>query len=537
MSHSRLDPEPDSSPPVRQRGRGWKMSRWLLPLFVIGVGLAIAQFLLDSGPQARIAAPAKQPRLVETISFTPAEGTPVLEAMGTVVAARESTLYPQVSGPIVSVSSQLIPGGLFQAGEEILRIDEADYRLGVRQQEASVASAQASLQEELGQQVVARREYELLDQKLDSVVQALVLREPHLASARATLESAEVNRDQARLALERTKVVAPFLGMVTRRNVDLGTRVDPGTALLTLVSIENFWVEVSVPVADLDWIEIPIGDDSSGATVELRQTGWDTGTSRTGRVLRLIPELDGDSRMARLLVEVPDPLVLKPEHAGLPPAMVNDYLRVRISGRPLDDVVAMERRLLRDGDQVWVMAPEDTLEIRPVEVALRGSDQVFVKAGIDREDRVVTADMSTPVAGTPLASAPIQEQRLMKIRHGTVSTSQARETAHEHPRFRGGQRPRPDRLDGAQPGNPQPADAGFPGGWSVRLLDDQRRGLPRLHPRPSRYCSRLFRRQPGGGGARHRAGRGRGYSRYRWYRRDHRDRQGGERDHQRRVER
>ncbi|MBK1721255.1 efflux RND transporter periplasmic adaptor subunit [Thiocystis violacea] len=402
MPHSRRPPDPDASSRVRQPGRNWKIARWLLPLVVIGVGLAIAQILVNSGPRARLAAPAKQPRLVETLRFTPAEGTPVLEAMGTVVAARKSTLYAQVSGPIVSVSRQLIPGGLFQAGEEILRIDEADYRLGLRQQEANVASAQAALQEELGQRVVARREYELLDQKLDSVVQALVLREPQLASARATLESAEVSRDQAQLALERTKVVAPFLGMVTSRNVDLGTRVDPSTALLSLVSIENVWVDVSVPVADLRWITIPTSDAGRGASVELRQTGWDAGTRRTGHVLRLIPELDGDSRMARLLVEVPDPLALKPEHAGLPPVMVNDFLRVRISGRPLEDVVAMERRLLRDGDQVWIMAPDDTLEIRPVEVAFRGRDQVLIKAGISRDDRVITADMDTPVAGTPL---------------------------------------------------------------------------------------------------------------------------------------
>lgn len=401
MEHTAQAPAADL-PTSTRRGGGGRLLRWLLPLLVIGASGLVAQMLLGSGPQARIAPPAKQARVVTTARFVPATNTPVVEAMGTVIAAHESVLYPQVSGPVVAMSDQLIPGGLFQAGEEMLRIDEADYRFNLRKQEAAVATARAALEEEEGQQVVAQREYEMLDRNLDAAVKALVLRKPQLASARASLDGAEANRDQARLDLERTRIVAPFVGIVTRRNVDLGTRVATSTALLTLVSTEAVWIEVSVPVADLAWIDVPSAEQTRGASVEVTQSAWPTGHSRGGRVLRLIPELDSDSRMARLLVAVPDPLALRPENAGLPPVMVNDYLRVRIEGRPLDQVVTLERRLLRDGDQVWIMAPDDTLEIRPVEVVFRGRDKVFIQSGIDSRDRVITADMSTPVAGTPL---------------------------------------------------------------------------------------------------------------------------------------
>ena len=402
MEHTAQTPATDLPTSTHRSDGGRRLLRWLLPLVVIGAGALVAQMLLGSGPQARIAPPAKQARVVTTASFASATHTPVVEAMGTVIAAHESVLYPHVSGPVVAMSDQLIPGGLFQAGEELLRIDEADYRLALRKQEAAVATARAALEEEQGQQVVAQREHELLDRNLAAAVKALVLRKPQLASARASLDGAEASRDQARLDLDRTRIVAPFVGIVTRRNVDLGTRVATSTALLTLVSTEAVWIEVSVPVADLAWIAVPSAEDTRGATVEVTQSAWPSDHSRTGRVLRLIPELDSDSRMAQLLVEVPDPLALKPENTGLPPVMVNDYLRVRITGRPLDNVVTLERRLLRDGDQVWIMAPDDTLEIRPVDVAFRGSHEVFIKAGIDSRDRVITADMSTPVAGTPL---------------------------------------------------------------------------------------------------------------------------------------
>lgn len=397
MNQTTVNTEP-SSALQRQRSSSARLLRWLLPVVVIGAGAISGLMLFSSGPQARMAPPVAQPRLVEIATFTSATNTPVFEAMGTVIAARESTLYPMVSGPIVAVSEELMPGGQFKAGEEMLRIDEADYQLSLRKQQAAVAEAQAAL----GQQAVAKREYELLDRKLEAADRALVLRQPQLASARATLESAKADRDQADLDLARTRVTAPFDGMVLLRNVDLGTRVTTSTTLLTLINVDTFWVEVSVPVADLAQIAIPGEDGDTGAQVELQQTGWDAAQKRHGRVLRLIPELDSASRTARLLIGVDDPLALRNENAGLPPIMVNDYLRVRIAGESLPEVVTLPRKLLRDGDTVWVMASDNTLEVRTVEVVHRAGEHVLIKTGIDSDDRIITVDLSTPVAGTPL---------------------------------------------------------------------------------------------------------------------------------------
>jgi len=401
MNQTTVNTEPDSAP-QRCRRSSTHLLRWLLPLIVIGAGAVAGLALLGSGPQARMAPPAAQPRLVETASFTPATHTPVFEAMGTVIAAHESTLYPMVSGPIIAVSDQLIPGGQIKAGEEILRIDEADYRLNLRKQQASVAQADSALQEELGQQAVAKREYELLGRDLGAADKALVLRQPQLASARAILASAKAERDQADLDLARTRVIAPFDGMVLSRNVDLGTRVTTGTALLTLVNVDTFWVEVSVPVTDLARIAIPTKEGDTGAPVDLYQIARSGAQKRHGRVLRLIPQLDSTSRMARLLIEVEDPLALRDENAGLPPLMVNDYIRVRIAGEPIADVVRLPRNLIHDGNALWIMASDNKLEIRPVEVVHRAGDYVLVKSGIDSDDRIITVDLSTPVTGTPL---------------------------------------------------------------------------------------------------------------------------------------
>ncbi|MDO6562802.1 efflux RND transporter periplasmic adaptor subunit [Amphritea sp. 1_MG-2023] len=386
--------EVEQQPAVNATG----LMRWLLPLIVVALGIAGSVLLLSSGPQARMAKPAAQQRLVETAGFSAATHIPMYEAMGQVVAAQESVLYPMIDGLIVTLSDQLMPGGQFSAGEEILRIDEADYQLALRKQQAAVAEAQAALQEELGEQAVAKREYELLGRDLAAADKALVLRQPQLASARAVLASAVADRDQAKLDLQRSRVIAPFDGMVVSRNIDLGTRVTSSTALLTLLNVDTFWLKVSVPVSALAHIEIPRHAGEKGAEVELYQAR-NAGQKRLGRVLRLLPELDSDSRMAQLLIEVEDPLGLRAENAGLPVIMVNDYMRVRIAGKPLADVISLPRRLLRDGDNVWLMSAENTLEIRPVEVAYRAADYVLISAGLAADDKVISVDLSTPVAG------------------------------------------------------------------------------------------------------------------------------------------
>ncbi len=391
--------------PLAPMGRKNTRRKWLIrvtvPLSVLAIGFVAAAFMINTPPKAKRQPPPRQARLVEIITVTPASHTAHISAMGTVVAARQSMLYPQVSGRIVEVSDQLLPGGVVKTGDVILRVDDADYRLAVRQKESAVAEAQAALVEEQGQQRVARREYEMAGQKLDAEDKALVLREPKLASAEAVLANARAALDQARLDLKRTRVTAPFDGIIASRQVELGTRVSATTPLLTLLSTNAFWLEVSVPVSQLNWIEIP-ENGGKGSTVRIyNHAAWGD-DYRLGEVLRLAPALDDNARMARLIVRVHDPLALEKAHHGQPKILVNDYLEVAIEGRALDGVVALPRGLLRNGDLVWLLDAENKLEIRPVHAVFRASDQVFIDKGLSGGERIVTSTLTAPVSGMAL---------------------------------------------------------------------------------------------------------------------------------------
>jgi hypothetical protein len=72
---------------------------------------------------------------------------------------------------------------------------------------------------------------------------------------------------------------------------------------------------------------------------------------------------------------------------------------VDIEGRVLEDVVALSRDALRDGNRVWIATPEDTLDIRPVDVAWRDAHMVYLGGGIAAGEKIILSDISTPIQG------------------------------------------------------------------------------------------------------------------------------------------
>lgn len=413
------DTNVSSASPISYRRRmATVIFRTLLPVMLLTVGMAIAFWLMQTKPQAKPRLKVRNATLVKvrTVKFGPQQT--VISAMGSVKAAREVELKPQVSGKIIALSGNLIPGGHFRKGETLLKIDPTDYRLAVRQLSSDVAKARSELQLEQGNQLIARKEFELLGEAVSDEEKALMLRQPQLEKVRASIEAAKAKLDQARVDLERTIITAPFNSVVQTRSVNVGTQVSETSVLATLVGTDEYWVEVSVPVSQLRWIRVPKSDSEKGTLVRVYdESAWGEGVYREGRVVRLAAELEKQGRMARLLVSVLDPLNLNPNHADQPRMLINAFVRVEIEGQEVPLAAAIDRKLIRDGRNVWVMDGEGRLDIRPVEIAFKGRDQVLVTGGIGVWERLVVSDISAPVPGMALrlqeeagATPPTQER-------------------------------------------------------------------------------------------------------------------------------
>jgi hypothetical protein len=97
---------------------------------------------------------------------------------------------------------------------------------------------------------------------------------------------------------------------------------------------------------------------------------------RKGRVARLLPDLTQEGRMARLLIEVKDPLDLQVKEKKRPMLLLGEYVRVLIEGTELRDVYRIPRSALRNDSEVWIVDEESKLAIRPVKTIWRDEDSV-----------------------------------------------------------------------------------------------------------------------------------------------------------------
>jgi len=395
----------------------------LLPLIALVCGIAITFYLLETKPKAM---PGKRLPTAMLVDVQPVVSGPqpiILEAMGEIIPARQVEIKPRVSGEIIQVSNEFVPGGFFSANQSMLTIDRTDYDLIVRQLESEVAKTESDLVLEMGNQRIAQRELTLLGEDVSNEEKALILREPQLEKLNATKTYAEARLAQAKLNLARTEIVAPFNGIITSRMVDTGAKISESTVLATLVGTDAFWLQLTLPAEQLQWVKIPSTSDEEGSLVKIFSQGSTGDKHRMGQVIRLSAALEAQGRMAQLLVRVDDPLCLKPENRDKPKLLLGSYVRSEIEGVTIASGIRLDRSNIHEGNSVWLMADNGLLDIRPVEILFRGRDYVIVDGGMKEAERIVTSALSSPVAGTPLrllqqddAPGPLQAKGMAKNR-------------------------------------------------------------------------------------------------------------------------
>ncbi|MBU0639649.1 MAG: efflux RND transporter periplasmic adaptor subunit [Planctomycetes bacterium] len=399
-------------PPAPQERRSHWLVRLvlggLLPLIVIGAAGLGALHLVNTAPRAPQRPPKRSASLVQVRVVQPGDQRAIVNAMGTVIAAKEVVLQPQVAGKVLELSADVVPGGHVQADTVLVKIEPRDYEIAVQEARSRVAQAEYELKIEQGHQDIARREWELLGvgPEASELDRELALRRPHLAKANAALAAARGALEKAELNLARTTIRAPFNGVIMDKHIDVGAQVTMQSALATLVGTDEFWVQVSVPVSELRWITVPKTTGARGPAALVQQhPGAGVSAQWTGEVVRLLSDLEPDGRMARLLVSVPDPLGLAAPADRRAPLLIGSYVDVEIAGHLLPDVFTIGRSECHDGNTIWIMDDEDKLEIRPIEIIFRGRDDVFVRIGLTAGERLVTSDLAAPVAGMPMRLA------------------------------------------------------------------------------------------------------------------------------------
>ena len=360
----------------------------------------------------------KSAALVKTVKVLRGSYSPKIQVLGTVQAAQRIRLSPQISGQITKVSDQFVPGGMVQKGDLLLKIDSADFETALSISQSELEQANAAMEIEEARQRLAAKELTLLEGTITEANRGLVLREPQVASIKAQVSAAQASVQRAELNLYRTNVLAPFDAQVLSRAVNVGSQVGVGDELGQLVGVREYWVNAAVPVRHLRWIRFAESNsddstsanfgtegtisnqrDDTGSTVILRDAdAWGAGVERRAKVLRMIGTLDQQTRLARILISVSDPLGIE---NGEPPLIIASLLDTEIEGKTIDDVIKLERQYVRDNDTVWLFVGGE-LVIRKIEVVFRDADYAYVSDGLETGDEVVMTNLATVADGIGL---------------------------------------------------------------------------------------------------------------------------------------
>lgn len=384
-------------------------NRKLLPVLILAAAALVAAFIIITSPETEKREPARAVPTVGTMPLKQGEYDIKVEAFGNVLPSQQVTITPEVTGRIVSMNPEMEPGGLMREGDMLLSIDDSDYKLAVERAEAGLREARAELELEKGRQIVAKREWEVFGNTMDAEVSGeLALRKPQLAQAEADVKSAEANLGEAKLNLSRTTIRAPFDSIVLEESVDIGQRVGPTTSVATIAGTGEFWVSASVPLDSFNRI-IP-EDNGHGSPVSVYLDNGLGGTVlRCGKVIRKLGNLDPEGRMGKVLISIEDPLSLK-EAAHEKSVPLDSYVRAEISTGTIAGVYRIPRRGLRENNTIWVVDNGNKLRIRPVTIAWRYQDDVYVHADFGEGDRLIDSHLSSVIPGMDVTIRKTEEE-------------------------------------------------------------------------------------------------------------------------------
>jgi membrane fusion protein (multidrug efflux system) len=277
-------------------------------------------------------------------------------------------ITPQIAGTVVEISAE--NGDFVQQGQPLVRLDAADMEIAEQQAEAALASTvrrvrglydsvdsgRANVAAQKVQLQRARTDYERrkhlaetgavsqeeLQHARDALVSAetalsaagsdltrtralvddtVIASHPDVKAAIATLRQAYVNRARASL-------VAPVSGYVAMRSVQVGERVQPGTALMAVVPLEQLWVDANFKETQLRQVRIgqPVSlhSDFYGRDVSFQGRVESLGVG-TGAAFSLLPAENATGNWIKIVQRLPVRIALEPEQ------LRNHPLRVGLS--------------------------------------------------------------------------------------------------------------------------------------------------------------------------------------------------------------
>jgi RND family efflux transporter MFP subunit len=280
-------------------------------------------------------------------------------------------------------------------GDHLFTIEPEPYQLKLQQAQAAESAAQATLRQTESEY---ERQQELTSRQVASKA-ALDNATANRDSAKARLLQAQADTKQAQINLDYTRVVAPFNGIVTARQVSIGELVGGSGAqvLATIVQLDPIYVNFTASERDVLHVRDMLyqrgqrAADLLGTDVEVGlQT--DHGYPHKGKLDYIAPTVNQGTGTLAARAELPN------ESRLMVPGF---FVRVRM---PLQEapallVPAVALGADQAGRYVLVVDGENTVQQRKVEVGPAVGEMTVIESGLKPDDRVVVAGLLRAIPG------------------------------------------------------------------------------------------------------------------------------------------
>jgi RND family efflux transporter MFP subunit len=227
-------------------------------------------------------------------------------------------------------------------------------------------------------------------------------------SATSELAAAQAKEEHDRVLFDYSKIYAPFTGVVTQRYANYGTLVQAGTSsstnVLPIVKLSQedlFRLVIPVPESYVKFIHV-------GDPVDVRVPSLDR--HFPGKVARFSIDVTQDTRTMHTEVDVANPnYVLMPGlYAGAAITLERENNALSVPVQAINHQAA--------GDTVFVVNPDNKIEIRPVQIGLESASLAEVRSGVKEGENVVVSDRAALKAG-----AVVQPHRVEMTEYQTQS--------------------------------------------------------------------------------------------------------------------
>lgn len=436
-----------------------------IPPIVVGIGIFYVMTRPDDG---QVTAPAAEtPLAVRAVVFEPQSFTASVSGFGRVEAEQSWQAIPQVSGRVIDVFDGLAVGSIVKDGATLIRIDPRDYEIARSKAEASLASAQANLEEidaelannqaslELEQKIesflqtefdrqqalvdrgtvsqsvldLATRELIAQQQKVLGLQNTIALSPVQRLSLEAAVATAEAELEEAERNIANTTITAPFTGRVAEESVADGQFVSLGDRLVTLEATSAAEVVAAFQPRTLGALigTIVNGDAANLLDFESDQIALDflkrlnlqatvrlsagnLSFSWPAEIVRFSGTVDDVTGAFGIVVRVDDPSRPNPAQRR-PPLNTGTFVEVILSAPEAVSQLLVDRAALHtagDGSRfVYLVDDDSRLKRATIETGPTIADNVLVTVGIEAGEILVLSDPQPAVIGMLLE--PVME--------------------------------------------------------------------------------------------------------------------------------